>query len=160
MTGTKIMCKPSLLVVKFTWLLMTCKWIAAIHPSIKIHYFKSDIFLTACNRNLLWVTILMLMFPLVLFLYHEMYCSINEGLLLRLVSMLLMSYSIYSTLQIFLYVSFLTHSTSIFPASIGHVWDTQVPIHLRCSYFSSSPLSYMTGMTLLLYLHMSEKNTT
>jgi hypothetical protein len=115
--GTEIMCKPTLLVLKFTWLLMTCKWTAAIHPSLKIHSFMSDILLRAFNRNLLWVTILMLMFPLVLFLYHEMYCCINEGLLLRLVSMLLMSYSIYSTLQIFLYVPFLTHSTSTFPVS-------------------------------------------
>jgi len=71
-----------------------------------------------------------------------------------------MSYSIYSTLQIFLYVPFLTHSTSTFPVSVGHVWDTQVPIHLQCSYFSANPLCYMTGVTLLLYWHMSEKKNT
>jgi hypothetical protein len=42
-TGTEIMRKPTLLVLKFTWLLMTDKWIAAIHPSIKIHSFMSNI---------------------------------------------------------------------------------------------------------------------
>lgn len=40
--GTEIMCKPTLLVLKFTWLLMTCKWIAAIHPSLYVcHSCKS-----------------------------------------------------------------------------------------------------------------------
>jgi len=64
-----------------------------------------------------------------------------------------MSYLIYSTLHIFLYVPFF----DTFPVSVGHEWDTHVPIHLQCSYFSSNPLCYMTGVTLLLYWHMSKK---